>query len=212
MSMKVESHGISVKGTVHPKEDEIQVNDEKLLYAVADGVTLSSHGIGGVASQLAIYYLNKLFNQNVKETLEKLNRELCQLRLKDLSIGETTLTAAHIRDYVVEIAHVGDSSAFVTTRYAIRKITKDDSFTFGLTQVIGIDSARIHSYKEHLQREDYVILATDGVTNVMRAQEIFEVVKRFVEPKKICEAVLEKVNNTPKEYDDDKSIAIVRVL
>ena len=143
MSMKVASHGISVKGTVHPKEDEILVSDEKLLYAVADGVTLSSHGSGGVASQLAIYYLNKLFNYDMKATVERLNGELCHLRLRNRSIGETTLTAAHIRDYVVEIAHVGDSSAFITTGYAIRKITKDDSFTFGLTQVIGIDGARI---------------------------------------------------------------------
>ena len=209
--MKVESHGISLKGTVHPKEDEILVNDEKSLYAVADGVTLSSRGSGGVASQLAIYYLSKFFNYNIKETLEKLNNEICELRVTDKSIGETTLTSAHIKGHRIDVASVGDSSAFIASPSAIRKITQDDSFNFGLTQVIGARGLVVHSYNENLQRNDCVILATDGITSVLGPHEMLGIAANLRGSKQICEAILDKVNSTPKDYDDDKSIIVIEI-
>jgi protein phosphatase len=208
--MKVRSYAISVKGTVHPKEDEILVDDGRLIYAVADGVTSSSFGSGGVASQLAIYYLGKLFNHNLRETFEKTNNEICKLRLTDRSIGESTLTVAYVQDYRLDVAHVGDSSAYVVGDKTIRKITQDDSSVFGLAQVIGSTPLTINSYEEALQRNDCIILATDGITSVIEPEELLAATKE-TEPEKICRRVLEKVNRTPKKYDDDKSIVVVKV-
>jgi hypothetical protein len=53
----VEVSSKSVPGTSHDYEDRILVNEARRLYAVADGVTSSSQGSGGVAAELALALL-----------------------------------------------------------------------------------------------------------------------------------------------------------
>ena len=51
----------SVRGSMHPYEDRVLVDEERGLFAVADGVTGSSQGSGAVAAELALELLREGF-------------------------------------------------------------------------------------------------------------------------------------------------------
>src|SRR5947199_9054600 len=82
-----------------------------LLYAVADGVTMP-YG-GGPATRLAISSFRSLFKGDLAETILQVNTTVLDEKNKSPGIGSSTLTAAHMADANVRIAHAGDSSALL---------------------------------------------------------------------------------------------------
>lgn len=211
--MKVISFGKTEKGKAHVEnEDDILVDKKFNLYAVADGVTLP-YG-GREASTRVIKYLKSSFKGNLKNAFEILNKKLCQEKQTDPSIGTTTLTAAHIRDDKLQVAHIGDSPAYLVRGKSIRLITHPDSVpgTSMLTQVIGMKSIDIHSYEERLHDEDFVVLATDGITNVLSEEEIFSTIKENKKVEEIVEKMVLKARKKSKLYKDDRSVVVVSVL
>lgn len=193
--MKVISFGKTEKGKAHVEnEDDILVDKKSNLYAVADGVTLP-YG-GREASTRVIKYLKSSFKGNLKNAFDILNKKLCQEKQTDPSIGTTTLTAAH-------------------RGKSIRLITHPDSVpgTSMLTQVIGMKSIDIHSYEERLHDEDFVVLATDGITNILSEEEILSTLKENKKVEEIVEKIVLKARKKPKKlYKDDRSVVVVSVL
>ena len=114
LAPRIVSYGASVKGEDHKEnEDSILVEDKLGLYAVADGVTMP-YG-GGLASRLAISSLRSLFKGDLAETILQVNTTVLDEKKKP-RIGSSTLTAAHLADGNVRIAHAGDSSASSSER------------------------------------------------------------------------------------------------
>ncbi len=60
--MVLDTHFKSVPGSTHVYEDRILVEEERKIYAAADGVTISSQGSGGVAAELALRLLKEVFS------------------------------------------------------------------------------------------------------------------------------------------------------
>jgi len=203
------SFGASEKGEDHHEdEDTILIDDNLGLYAVADGVTLP-HG-GGLASRLAIKTLRSQFKDNLEETIEQVNKTVLDEKKKTPEIGSTTLTAAHLTDSKLKIAHVGDSYGFVIRNARIILGTEPQNRDGFLTNTIGGYFEGIKNYKQMVEPGDCIVLATDGVTAVLARNEIASIVTNYVEPRKIVEHLLREVGRRPRQYRDDRSMVVVR--
>src|SRR6266705_6794951 len=155
------SYGASIKGEDHKEnEDAILVEDRLGLYAVADGVTMP-YG-GGPASRLAISSLRLMFKGDLAETIPQINRIVLEEEKKSPGIGSSTLTAAHLSDANVRIAHAGDSSAFLIRENAMILKTAPQNREGFLTNTIGeyFEGATLSNNK--IKSGNTLILATHG--------------------------------------------------
>ncbi len=208
--MKIVSFGKTEKGEDHlENEDTILIDDELRLYAVADGVSLP-YG-GKKASKKAIEYLKFYFRGNLKEAIKIVNRKVYEDKIKDQEIGHTTLTAVHIKEKTLEVGHVGDSYAFIIRKNKIREITTPDGIrgTGILTQAVGQQNINVHFYEEILEKGDYIILSTDGITDVLKNEEILDIVKKYKKPKDIVETLIKETKRKSRSYKDDLSVIVI---
>lgn len=204
------SYGASVKGEDHLEdEDTILVDDNMRLYAVADGVTLP-HG-GGLASRLAIETLRSRFKENLEEAITQVNKTVMDEKKQTPRIGSTTLTAAHLKESNLDIAHVGDSSGLLVRDGRIVLRTEPQNRDGFLTNAIGEYFEGVQSYRRDVESGDYIVLATDGVTAVLSHNEIVGLVTTAKEPRRIVETALREVESRPRQYKDDRSMIVVRV-
>lgn len=204
------SYGASVKGEDHKEnEDTILVEDRLGLYAVADGVTMP-YG-GGPASRLTISSLRTMFKSDLAETIPQVNRTVLEEKRKNPGIGSSTLTAAHLKDGKIKIAHAGDSSALLIRDNAIVLKTVPQNREGFLTNTIGEYFEGATIYNEETKSGDYLVLATDGVTAVLNDDEIVGIVTRQREPKRIVEFSLGEIRIRPRQYRDDRSMVVVRI-
>lgn len=204
------SYGASVKGEDHLEdEDTILVDDNMRLYAVADGVTLP-HG-GALASRLAIETLRSRFNENLEEAITQVNKTVMDEKKQTPRIGSTTLTAAHLKESNLDIAHVGDSSCLLVRDGRIVLRTEPQNRDGFLTNAIGEYFEGVQSYRRVVESGDYIVLATDGVTAVLSHNEIVGLVTTAKEPRRIVETALREVGSRPRQYKDDRSMIVVRV-
>jgi serine/threonine protein phosphatase PrpC len=134
---------------------------------------------------------------------------------EDLSGMGTTLTAVIVDGMRLCWGHVGDSRAYVLRSGRLTLLTRDHSVTGQLVQdgVLAEEAARQHPQRNlltqalgfagELQVEtgvtemrggDWLILATDGLTAVVRSDEIARSARRAEEPLPLCERLVELAN------------------
>jgi serine/threonine protein phosphatase PrpC len=203
----------SAPGRAHSYQDRFLVDEKRGLFAVADGVTRSSQGDGSVAAEMAVRLLSENFSGDLKRTVEEVHEMVFGKMRQEWSIGETTLTAASIGDTKGEVCNVGDSPAYlfqganITSLYTVDKNLQGD-----LTQVIGFpESVRVHSTTFQLSAGDVVILATDGVEQVLQPPLIYQFLRR-TNAHEIAEAIIAGAKARKAPYDDDKTVIVLRVL
>jgi protein phosphatase len=210
--MEIDSFGKSVQGKDHlENEDNFLINEKLRLFAVADGVSIPKGG--REASSKTISYLKEFFEGDLKKAVEKANKIFVKEKMEECFEGYTTLTAAHFEGDTLKICNVGDSPAFLFDGEKIEMLTLLDAIpgTSSLTQAIGEEFINIHSNEIKIKKGDYVILATDGITNVLDEIEIVECIKKFKEPKDIIEEIIKKAEEKIKDYDDDKTVIVIRM-
>lgn len=116
----------------------------------------------------------------------------------------TTVVTALVSDGVVCIAHAGDSRAYILSNGELRQLTKDHSFVQEMvdtgrltpaeaerdprkniiTRALGVgEELRIDFCEETLAENDVLLLCTDGLTNYIEPEEIYELTNdgRFYE-------------------------------
>lgn len=114
----------------------------------------------------------------------------------------------------VYIANVGDSRAYLVNKESIAQITKDHSYVYELvkTGLITPEEAKTHPRRNEIlkalgiapevypdifpieiQRTDKLLLCTDGLTEVVSDQEIFETVNRLSR-QAACETLVRMAN------------------
>ena len=208
--MKVMVFGDTKQGADHTEnEDSMLIDTTRNLYAIADGVTIPEGG--KEASSRAVTYLENVFNYDLKKAVEEVNKKI--LEDKDvLRVGYTTIVATALKNNILEVANVGDTPAFLVRDNKIVMLTVPDKFLTGsLTQALGEQNVKVHVTKEKLKQNDYVILASDGITNILTEEEILEIVKKYKDPKKIVESTFVAVEEEPQTYNDDKTMIVPKV-
>jgi protein phosphatase len=176
--MRVRSFGLSDVGKKREKnEDSFLINEEHMIYAVADG--MGGHLGGDFASQLAAKTLEEVIialDTDPETTLQeggdgvKIGEYQSYLRyairLSSKRIFEkagadmtlrgmgTTMVAILFRNNKAYIANVGDSRAYRVRKDKIVQITKDHSLVAEQIRagIIGEEDARVHRFKNIITR------------------------------------------------------------
>jgi len=211
--MRVVSFGKSVKGKNHFENEDSLLIDERLrLFAVADGVTME--GGGRAASQRVMKYLKESFKGDLERAMEEMERKYVKESLKEGFKGCTTISAVHLHGNLLKVCNVGDSFVFLFRGGELEILTRVDKVlgTSILIQAIGRRPISIYSVENELKEGDYIILATDGITDVLNWMEIVDIIKKFKDPKDIVGEMMREVEKKFKAYDDDKTAIVIRVV
>lgn len=182
------------------------IDEIKRIYVVADGMGGHNAGdvASKLAVQNTIKYINSLSTINdmeddLKNAILDSNKKIYKLSRKneELSGMGTTITACMIVDNDMVVANVGDSRCYIIKSDEIIKVTKDHSLVQQLidegsitedegyshpnkniiTRALGTkDNVDIDTYKMSTDGIIKVILCTDGLSNLIKEEEIYDIV------------------------------------
>ena len=124
----------------------------------------------------------------------------------------TTLVAAFIRGWKVSFVNVGDSRAYIINQNGIRQITKDHSVVQMMvdrgeltaemaksypgknliTRAVGTEiTVSSDIFRQELNKGDFLLLCSDGLSNLMDDQEILFEVVHGVNKERCCKRLLD---------------------
>jgi serine/threonine protein phosphatase PrpC len=127
----------------------------------------------------------------------------------------TTVTAAALVDNHVFLAQVGDSRGYVLRNQVLTQVTRDQSLvnqlieagqlteeeaeTFEhnniILQALGTsDTVQVDLTYVELHRGDMLLLCSDGLSGMVRFDEIREIMRSSDEPLEICKSLTERAN------------------
>jgi protein phosphatase len=187
-------------GQREPRDPEVR-SRQGSLYVVSDG--MGGHQAGEVASRLAVETTLEAYYQAppdgagaLRRAIEAANRRILERAASCEAWAGMgcTIVACLVRDACATIAHVGDSRAYLIRAGAARQLTRDHLF---VTEVLGLDEARARTSRQRhvlsralgadagtqadvmsvdLAPGDYLVLCTDGVSNVVQDEELASVI------------------------------------
>jgi serine/threonine protein phosphatase PrpC len=197
-----------------------QVNeDSKLteppLFAVADG--MGGHASGDVASAIAVEVLQSSLQQSdsIADAVHNANKAIFQKAAKDpdLTGMGTTITAMWADDRSAQIAHVGDSRAYLLRDGQLSRLTTDHTVVNRLVQqgrILPEDADR-HPQRSYLERAlgvdpevevdvhvldmvpgDRVLLCSDGLFGMIDDDLIQNVMVSEDSPQRAAERLCEE--------------------
>lgn len=177
------------------------------LFIVADG--MGGHKAGDYASRYTIERVVASVSRNtgeepiaiMKEAINKANELLVAESREDESKSGmgTTLVIGTIIGNKLFVANIGDSRLYVVGQN-MRQITRDHSLVDEMVKLgeINADEARVHPDKNIITRavgtsdhveadffeveitaDDTILLCTDGLTNMVRDDEILDIIKKY---------------------------------
>jgi len=192
------------------------------LYIVADG--MGGEKAGDYASKSLIGYMLTYIEHTIKMpvtaiqgAIEYANANLFAEGSKNpnLSGMGTTVVAASIIDNTLHVFNVGDSRCYVLDDVGISQITKDHSLVEMLvskgeitresaeykenkskiTRAVGAEEkVLIDSFEVELLGNEYVLLCSDGLTNMVDDRKIFNIISSSAGVKSSAKRLIEEAN------------------
>lgn len=199
--------GITDVGLVRRKnEDNFWIDQDNGFFLVCDGMGGHRGGevASRLAVQTIRQDFNYLDTDNVQEKLikaiQKANQVIFEAGRANEHLYEmgTTLTASLIREFHLLAANVGDSGIFLIRNQSIRKITRDhtlaeqmlddgmikpeeirdNAYNHILTRALGIEEqVDVDMFEENLLEGDMLLMCSDGLTDMLTAEEILTLIK-----------------------------------
>lgn len=208
-------------------EDNYWVSPDERVFAVADGM---GGAVGGaMASRLAIEAIQKLWESKhpdgkdrdaIREWLDEAvcqaNRAVWHQAEEDASVrgmGTTVVVAVQSEDDYMQIAHVGDSRAYLLRDGKPIVLTNDHSVVQEMVRAgrLTEEQARVNPYKNLITRclghdveveidqtpveikpKDWIVLCSDGLPTVLRDEQICAVLNKAQEPMEVCEELVKQ--------------------
>lgn len=193
------------------------------LFIVADG--MGGHKAGDYASRHTIERVVASISRNsseepvtiIQEAISKANELLVAESNEDETksgMGTTLVIATLVGDKLI-VANVGDSRLYVISDM-VRQITRDHSLVDEMVRLgeLNPSEARSHPDKNIITRaigaqknvkadffevelaeDDYVLMCTDGLTNMVRDEEILDIVRSEKEPEAIAHKLVRMAND-----------------
>lgn len=176
--------------------------------AVKTLVTLLKECLGTNAS------INKA---TIQDVIQKVNQSVCRKssthpRLKGMG---TTLVMALFRNTSLTVAHVGDSRAYLIRNKQLKPLTRDHTAVETMIQkgIITREKARHHELrhivtsfigmetsvvpdvvKVPVRSKDWLLLCSDGLTEMLTDEEIEAIVNAGSKSEEICNSMIDSVN------------------
>ncbi len=166
----------------------------------------------------------------IQQTIEKTNTKIYEMSIqnKDYDGMGTTIIILLIIGHKMYIGHVGDSALYRIRRNVIRKVTKDHTYVQKLiddktitkqqalthpkrhmiTKVVGCyDNIEPDIIVKKLEENDYILLCTDGLYNLVKEKEIYEVITKNDNSKQSCNELVQLAKDRGG-YDNISAILI----
>ena len=197
-----------------PVAQERKVGKCGVLLVVADG--MGGMAAGEVASGMAtdVIYSHLLrrsaqdgaeparFGQRLQEALETANGHIHDFALAhpELRGMGTTATAVGLLGDSVHVAHVGDSRAYLVRDRRIRQLTQDQSLAPGLERQVILQAlgpalqVSVAMTRLQVQREDTLVVCSDGLSSAVSSSEIAGVVSDEAEVSAACNRLVDLAN------------------
>ena len=226
------TYGIcSLKGrTHHLNEDRyrllsvnvplVRAADRGEIYAVMDGVGGAPRGRAAaqhIADRLLAFYEHPAIPatpHGLRDLLTAINEEVHAWGMidgTDRPLGAAAATIAWFApSQEVRIFHVGDTLGLHFDGESVTKLTQEHGEGRGLRHYIGqgaqwVLEERITRFMEG----DTLCLVTDGVTKVMRIDEIQSVLVEFADPQRAADAIAQRARS--KRSPDDITALVVQL-
>ncbi|HEX6230733.1 MAG TPA: Stp1/IreP family PP2C-type Ser/Thr phosphatase [Actinomycetota bacterium] len=215
--MRVRAGVASDIGQVREANEDSYLAEEP-LFAVADG--MGGHRGGEVASRLALETVQRLFEArsgSLTDQVEEANRAVYERSLRDPSVAGmgTTLTAALVEGDRIQLAHVGDSRAYLFRDGRLRRLTEDHTLVHRMVQEgeITEDEAERHPHRSVITRAlgvdpgvqvdegsiqvapgDRLLLCTDGLTGMVAEERIAAILAAVGDPQQAADRLVSEAN------------------
>lgn len=217
------SHGGTDRGHVRRQnEDAYLVDDERRLYAVADG--LGGLPNGALASQTAIEHVRQASMRTgygphlLAETVRAAHEAVVRAgRASNPVEGiATTLTLALIEGDTLHVAHVGDCAAFHLRQGKFRQLTTDhtlaeeiraehngeprhapvlSALAHTLTRTLGqLEEPRPDVFMEPLAPGDRLLLCSDGIGKTLSPGALARILESSDHPASVVAALIASAN------------------
>src|SRR6202012_1591435 len=207
----------SDRGLVRGNNEDSVYAGPRLL-AIADG--MGGHAAGEVASKIVLGTVEEHDEGRpigdlltaLREAVEEANQGIAEQVAADRELDGmgTTLTALRFVGGQVGLAHVGDSRAYLMRAHQLSQITHDDTYVQSLVDAgkLTADEAANHPRQSVILRAltgatvepdvsirearagDRYLLCTDGLTDVVSAQTLFETLAEG-EPQECADRLVE---------------------
>jgi PPM family protein phosphatase len=216
---------------------EETAREQGRLFVVCDG--MGGHNGGSVASATAVEALVASFRESTHRGVKRrlgyaIDRANAAVRTKaaqDLTLRNmgTTCVALVLRGHRAQVAHIGDSRAYLFRKGAAEQITRDHTYLNDLIEIglLTPDRARNHPERNIITRcigmsdalqidynsrdllpGDVFLLCTDGLYNYVEGDEMRKLVEALP-PRQACETLLKLANTRGGE--DNITCLIVKV-
>ncbi|MBQ3164893.1 MAG: Stp1/IreP family PP2C-type Ser/Thr phosphatase [Lachnospiraceae bacterium] len=206
------------------------------LFIVADGMGghnagdyASKHTVEKVVETVEELKNEWDIEEIIQEAIYRANAYIYEKSREDMSLRGmgTTLVVAAIKNQEVTVANIGDSRMYVVNR-DITQITKDHSLVEEMVTMGGLDkeAARNHPDKNiitraigvkefvladffevKLEKEDKILLCTDGLTNMLKDDEIHHIIQSNEDVEAAARALIAAAN----ENGGRDNIAVVLI-
>ncbi len=204
--LELQPFGVTDAGKVRQNnEDALLVGEgaDETLFAVADGI--GGFEAGEVASSIAIDVLKRLQpDASFEQAIREANRRILAVGRGDEKLSGMGTTVVAVRfggtqaEPVAEVAHVGDSRAYLVRAGEMRPVTEDHSLVAELvrsgdltraqaaehpqknliTRALGADEeVNVDTAVLPIEAGDRVLLCSDGLSDMVPEARISEIVR-----------------------------------
>jgi len=173
---------------------------------------------------------NKILSM-IKDSISRANNEIFNKSIKNPQLNGmgTTVVIGLLNKRKFYIANVGDSRAYVIRDNPIKQLTEDHSLVANLVKTgqITTEEAKVHPKRNiitkalgtaeevkpditsiNIKKGDYILLCTDGLTDMLRDEDIKEIVLSSKETDEKCKALIALAN----EKGGRDNITVVLIL
>lgn len=229
-----EGHRTDVGRGRPENEDNLLVDREHGLYAVADG--MGGHRAGEVASATAIETLKEAFlgGQRLDQAVVAANAAVFAKGADDPALQGmgTTITAIALEgDGTALFGHVGDSRGYLMRDGTVTQVTADHSLVEQLvregrltpeeaqhhpqraiiTRALGVDAqVEVDTYRVELKAGDRFLICSDGLTNMLSDDTIGQTLRRHADPQQAADTLVDMANQAGG--DDNITVVILDAL
>ncbi|MGF7185703.1 protein phosphatase [Desulfitispora alkaliphila] len=200
----MKAYGLTNKGLVRKgNEDDYLCCQDRGLFVVADGMGGHAAGevASSLAIQEVKKYIctdkELIIPEDLERAVLKANEAIYNKSKEEEECNGmgTTLTVAKIHQAKLWVTHVGDSRIYLVRNNEIKLLTEDHSLVAELvkkgkiteseaklhpqknmlTRAIGTQAiVNVDVFSHEIQKEDLIILCTDGLSNLVDSQQMME--------------------------------------
>ena len=206
-------------------EDSYLIQDP--FYVVADG--MGGHLAGDVASRIAVQTISEKIEagsantpSGLEDAVKAANGTIWQQAQQDASLHGmgTTCTLIFVTESEIHLAHVGDSRAYLLRDGELSQLTEDHTLVGRMvkegrlqpeeaerhpqrnivTRALGVDdNVDVDLTSIDVRKGDTVLICSDGLTSMIDARAIKDVLLREKDPQRAADALVDLANEAGGE-------------